>query len=467
MSKKCCVIPESLKHTNQRLNEAFKEYPQNQCQFINYEPNTHEYQGNYYCFLHLPCAAKVKKENHKQVNAKIKELIQSGETNFNFICVEDVKFLLTRGAAYSFAGAWITSMELSGSHPTEVCIAYSKLQGEIIIKKLETDRFDLLSSEISTNFHFIDSKTDFFFARGNKIGSENMFNIFQDYSFKFLIRNSKIETIKFFCNEFFIPLKICDIQSEAIELLHSKFHSAPIFFKEDLKNIAQLNMPKRNEFFFSFYPSLYEKFKDFFTLPKDERLSKKYIDNSVWESEYKKFREIYNIVKVRDMYAEQSDYFSLMQKCFRKTNDASFILIICSHLYHILSDYGQSIAKPIIGIFTVFLISTFIFTNLGVDKNNAAYLSLMQILKPYSMLYDRESKLALSALCTSNPSILGNNDATIQSKFKNTEENKCLSTLVQYKHGWLLAASSILESTLSLLCLTCLVLALRWNFRKT
>lgn len=357
-------------------------------------------------------------------------------------------------------------MELSGSHPTEVCIAYSKLQGDILIKKLETDRFDLLSSKIISNFHFIDSEVDFFFARGNKIGSKILRQIFQDHNFKFLISNSTISTIRFFVNKFFITLKIANNKTETLDLLHSKFYCAPIFFKEDFNKIGQLSLPKRKEFSFLFYPKLLERLKDIFIFSREERLNKQYVDRSVWENEYKKFREIYNIAKMRDMYIEQSDYFSLMQHCLQKTSGTSIIFKFFSRMYHLISDYGQSITRPIIGIFLLFLACTLIFINLGVEKVNAPYLSLTQILKPYSLLYDREPRSTLNNLCKNITSMTENKVTPINNLSKEINNETCQDTLVQYRHGWAFIATSVLESTFSLIFLACLILALRWNFRK-
>ena len=164
---------------------------------------------------------------------------------------------------------------------------------------------------------------------------------------------------------------------------------------------------------------------------------------------------------MREMYLEQSTYFSLMQKCQRNTSSTSCLLKFFNLSYWIISDYGQSVTRPIIGLLLTFLMSIAIFSSLGVEKINAPYLSLTQILKPYSLLYDREPRVLLDKLCLKD---LSETDNT--TLIKSDSQPACASSLAQYKYGWLFIITSLLESTLSLVFLACLVLALRWNFRK-
>lgn len=143
------------------------------------------------------------------------------------------------------------------------------------------------------------------------------------------------------------------------------------------------------------------------------------------------------------------------------TSATSCVFKFFSICYWLISDYGQSIARPIAGLLIIFFSCWFIFFSFGIEKINAPYLSLMQILKPYSLLYDHEPRMLLDSFCLDHKTHSPNS-----SEQKNVKEMPCGISLAQYRYGWLFIIISVLESTFSLVFFASLLLALRWNFRK-
>ena len=119
----------------------------------------------------------------------------------------------------------------------------------------------------------------------------------------------------------------------------------------------------------------------------------KYLDISAdAESSYrtlKLFME--NIRSPRD----QANFFAYEQKCHRKRKDVSVGVKLFSWLYEISSDYGRSLIRPLIAMFTTIILSTLIYAyqgsktisfNLPVNWNRileALIFSIQQSVSPF------------------------------------------------------------------------------------
>lgn len=449
-NKSCCIISETLKKNNPRLKKAFDRHPLDKCQFHNISSATYEYEGNYYCLLHLPCKAAKKNELKAEIIAALNKYISNNQNVFNYICIDQVKINLTIGAKYSFVGAQLLNVELSGSYPESVNFAYSKIEN-LTVTSLYTARFEMRECLIISNFHFVNSKTNCLFAGWNTIILKDKKTEFNDLNFKFYL-NGDIETIILVHNKFYIPLRVEAKDIKELKFPRNTFFSCPIIFQENIKNIPILSLPQKKAFSFTKYP------KSCISKKMEE-----YLGEGAWADQYKKFREIYNIAKMRNMYTEQSDYFSLMQYCLRKSKQQPFLLRLFSSLYQIVSDYGQSVLRPLLVLFFSFFIFGGIFSLLGVKRSDAFYLSLTQIIKPYSLLYDSDTRIIMQ-----NYNSIKNNEL-IYNLDKPAEKNSSQQNsflLADMQKGWFFIISSIMESTTSIVLLTCFILALRWNFRK-
>lgn len=438
-------MPEETRKSNKRLSNAFADTKQHQCQFLGISEKTHEYEENYYCLLHLPYEVKKDRGLNQAANSEFRDYIRKGETNFNFICLEGAIFSLSSNKYYSFIGAWLWTLSVHDTAIECLDISYSKIQGINTISKSTINRFYLKHCEIGShielnnnNFHLMLFEYNYFNVNKKDIR-------FDVVNYGLIINQGNIDAARFIDNKFDIAVKIAKSKIKTLEFIGNKFFVCPIFFKGEFGGISELVLPELKDYDFSKMP-----------LKKGDRY---------WEDQYRKFREIYNIAKMREMYLEQSSYFTLMQHCIQKTNKIPKSLRWVSYLYGAISDYGQSVSRPLGWLLGLFVVSACFFWMLGVEKSNAVYLSLTQI-KPYSILYEDEPRKLLANLCETkaqNNSTMEFTSIFFLGETKNIE--KC-DSLVQYKNGWFFAVWSILESTVYIILLTCIGLALRWNFRK-
>lgn len=442
--KQCCIIPDYVEKSNTRLANAFADTNPHQCQFLGVSEDTHEFNGNYYCILHLPYEVKKERELNTLAIEQFHEYVKKGETNFNFVCLEGLTISINSNKYYSFIGAWIWTIYIYDSSIECLDIRYSKIQGINQISNSTIQRFYIKHSEIGSHFELNKNKIKLILAEHNYFNFDKQ--IRQDaINYGFIINKGSYDTIRFKYNEFNMALQISKLRVKALDLTDNTFFVCPIFFKGDFGDIRELSLPEIKDYNFSKIP-----------------LKKK---NDPWQDQYEKFREIYNIAKMREMYVEQSCYFTLMQHCLQKGSKTPNILKWVSYLYGLISDYGQSVSRPLGWIAGLFIVSAFLFWFLGVKPDDAAYLSLTQI-KPYSILFEDEPRKLISDLCEirSQQNFIFDNSFIFFQNQQNSQQN-CAS-LIQYKNGWIFAAWSIISSTFYIILLACFGLALRWNFRK-
>lgn len=450
--KNCCVVPEPLILHNTRLKKAAAKQPITGCQFSDILNEIYEYKGNDYCILHLPSSSIKNKELHSRITTALEKCASYNIVNFDYVYISQQKIKLTLGQTYSFAGTHLTNIELTGSRPKSVNFSYSRLENLSVVL-LYTDRFELRNCLIISNFHFINSETQCLFAGHNFIKIKSKEKVrFNDLNFKFYLSGT-IETIILLRNNFYIPLKIESQNIKELRFPLNNFFSCPALFRNNINNIPILNLPSKKSFRLAFLKSL----------PKNS-IIEEYLGEDLWDDQYKKFREIYNIAKERNMYTEQSDYFSLMQYCLKKSKHRSCLLKLSGSIYHIISDYGQDISRPFAILVFSFLIFSGIFYLLGINISNAFYLSLTQTIRPYSIFYDQDVKAIIYN------SDVDRNKSTPPPKIIIPKEDNYPRQdpylLTDIHNSWIFIISSLLESTVSLTLLACFLLALRWNFRK-
>lgn len=468
MSKKqCCIIPRSLRESNKRLNDAYNDVRPQECQFSKDE-ELYEYASNYYCLLHLPPKAKKEKRLNSTAVEKFYELIKDGQRNFNFVCLEKIYFSVPNSIQnnetdLSFIGAWLWSFNLNNLDLRSMqClnIKYSKIQGLNKISNSKIANVYITDSEVGSNIELKDNYFNLLLAQRNYFNFNELDIHLDDHNHGLIITEGNYDTIRFMDNTFDITIKIIKSSIKTLELTDNTFFVCPTFYKDNFNEIQNLVLPK---------------LKDYDPAKMPSKKSNAY--NLSWEDQYRKFREIYNIAKMRDMYIEQGWYFSLMQDYRRKIRNESKILSLVSVLYGWTSNYGQSIVRPLCGLLFFFFLSWGIFSCSGVEKWNALYLSLTQI-KPYSLLYEEEPRKLISNLCDTKTqeNIVFNSDfdsLLLHFELHNRKKynsliqyDKC-DSLLQYKNGWVFISWSILGSTIFIILLAYIGLALRWNFRKS
>ncbi len=457
LPKKCCVIPLKVRK-NLRLKKAlfYLKKDNLRCQFEGILTADYELQNEDFCLLHLP--PEFKKDLAIQTAECVQNLIKNGAHNFDFICAQGLNLSYFKpDHHYSFCGAWLWSFQFHHAVVCQLDMSYCKIQGINAINYSSIDHLYIKHSEIGSSIHFLNNRIKLLLAH------DSFFNFKDDTirldvsNYGFTIEQGKIGTARFINNSYNIALKIKGVEIEALEFIDNTFYVCPIFFKENLKGVSELILPEKKDFNFSKFPPNIKKAKK--------------ISDHTWEDQYRKFREIYNIAKIRDMYIEQSVYFSLMQLCLNRISKTPKLLKLFSHIYVLISDYGQSISRPFLWLSGLLILSTMIFVSAGVKTGDAFYLSLTQTIQPYSLLYSNEPRKILSEFCQSetrpeNRETLIISFSTNTTQATSMPKENCSGSLLQYKYGWFFIGISIFESTSSLLLLACLILAIRWNFRK-
>lgn len=431
VDKRCCVAPKNIITSSEKLHKAWKKANLTQCQFLgSSQEGTIEHDSNYYCLLHLPTEAVDKNTRREDILQFATDQIQQGQSKFDFICIQssELKISHNTNSDVTFIGAKIdqTTIKFTNHQPKSVDFDYCEFTGQRNNKIIGTpEQIFIQNSNVSGKLE-ITASTDYLRINHNHFSSETGIQFdTTSYGLIISIDTSKgIPSIDIYNNEFHTPLEIINTKISTLKIVDNKFFVCPIFSKSKFNDITNLTLPSLDDYCL-------------------EEIPKKCGENdNIWRDQYEKFREIYNVTKKQEKYLEQSDYFTLMQICFRKITKRSKLLRTISYLYHELSDYGQSITRPLGWLLVLLIFSFTIFITLGLSYEHSAYLMLNQI-RPYTLMY---------------PDTYGD--------FLKCPESIHCKTLIDYPRGWLLFLWSILSSICYIFILACIGLALRWNFRK-
>jgi hypothetical protein len=441
----CCIVPSHTKNNNERLRNSFIDSRQTHCQFKTKERDLIEYNGEYFCLLHLPFEIKSEWNLHTKANEALRILINENHTNFNYICLEAPKISLQGYRIFSFIGANLWSLDIHDSVAEQINFSYCKIQGVNNFRNNTIKYLFLKNSDISSYLNFDNNKIELFYCNENRFDSAQGHIRLDHNNYGIIFRDNNIKTLRLTNNHFFLVVEFLHLTTEVFELRKNIFYSCPILLKNDFKEIQPPVLPQI----------------------EDYDLSQMQPNDRNWQDQYRKFREIYNLAKMRDMYTEQSEYFTLMQRCLRKISTKPFFLTAASYTYEKVSDFGQSVSLPIKWIIALYTLSFFLFLGIGINSKNSAYLTITQ-LQPYSLLFSIEPRKALDEMCKPSTRLVEKNIFPFKTPLLLMQEDsvKECNTLLDYNYGWLLAIWSILESTIYIILLTCLGLALRWNFRK-
>jgi hypothetical protein len=416
------VLSPLQKESSKILHDAFKNYPQPECQFSDLLLADYEHENNHYCALHLPIEASQKQDIN--LNEVIEHCLERKHTNFNYIVAvgDNLVFKLNRKKDYSFAGAQLTGVRLTGGVAKEIYMHFCRL-ASFDVYKLKASGLDIRDSCILSKFDIVNSELERLFLQSNTIESIEDWHAFRDNNFRFLIAGGNIDWVRLMNNNLHVTLKIVRVEINELSFSENKFYSCPIIENRIVANLSNIDMPEKSSFKFDYYPKDNPYILNEKSTPK--QFKTRVFDD--WWQQAKRFRDLYKIAKNHDYYIEQSDYFSLMQYCLNQTQKRPLSLKVISGLYKIFSDYGQSVARPVFAlIFATLLLFPLIYWIIGVPISGSLYLSLTNAFKPFSIL---------------------------------SIDNKQIG-------DWLIIILGVSESIISIALLACFILALRWNFRK-
>tara|TARA_B100000989_G_scaffold213131_1_gene161960 strand:+ start:1214 stop:2296 length:1083 start_codon:yes stop_codon:yes gene_type:complete len=347
-SRKCAVIPSILKD-NERISQAvfdvYHPYQSNiSCDYSDKLEPEFEFNGEYYCLLHLPIQAGreiVGRNIPREKSNKIDEIIQNYNKlnkplNFNFIAAENIKIQNAKCDSLYFIGCWLWGIKITNCNDLdEISIQFSKVQGVNEI------------SECSARW--IHLRQNLFLSGSdglvlNKITSDGLSTCDNDFEQKnriiktgvnapqILFENSKIDSFIFNKNNISYILRMYSNDIRRLEMRNNNFYHCPEINLSSFPNdCTSLQLPLKSDIKFDkLISTLKAKRQSLFRkdilnsiiraiknprlfLKKRSQMIQKNSDH--WNSQYMFLRGIYNLARERKMYDEQSDYFYLMQKC--------------------------------------------------------------------------------------------------------------------------------------------------------
>lgn len=461
IERECYVVPDRLRK-DPGLVKAIVSLPQNTffCQYSKKFMADYDHEGKQYCILHLPLEVKKEKKLMRDLNETLKQC--EATTNYDFISVEELKIdgnkinpVLHR---LSFKGASIGRLDIDNIIGiSEIDLNHSKIESHLsIINCKRIERIYFKHCDLSSNIKFNEIEAENIIIENCYFHSGNN-QLLLDYRNKSItICNSSIKNFTFNLNTVELVLNFSDCNIESLNLEASKYYIAPRISESNLRGCKELILPSKKDFLLKKLESQFEQFK-------------KETKNLIWMDQYRSFREIYNLAKNRDMYYEQSDYFHLMHLCLEKNSNVPILLRAFSTLYNIFSNYGQSIVRPILSFLGVLVISIFIYFSYGIGFANAGSIAIKQIIKPYSLMFDKDQKQIFESLPPSRTAEiceLTYFEFPPDNIYKDIlRRSRCFWSTLKEIHT-LAFFIGFMESTLALIFLTLFLLALRWNFRK-
>ncbi len=418
MTKYCAIVPKEDKE-NKRVGSALVTTSVKmgrECQFDNL-PAEYEHNGEDFCILHLPLQTKKKLNLSIDSNEEFLTQLRSGKRIFDFVTLENIKIenINEKELCLSFVGSQLWSISIKDVNVPGINFDYAKINGHVNFEScIFKDKWNfatvsIKNSEVDARLNFNNIQLDYLRISGNSFKSSINNELRLDhYNHGIIIKNTTIEnSFSFENNDCESGLEIASTSINQLYLDGTTFYQSPIITLDDANKIKKLSFPLEKEFNLNRLDNCYRKKSDV-----------------VWDDQYKKFRDLYNIAKKRDMYIEQGCFYSLMQRCREKSGSTPFGIRFVSWFYRFFSNYGQSIFKPLLCLLVLWAMGVVLFLWCGISLEKALMLSIKQIVKPYSLL-------------------------------------------CEYGYTQLCQFISIFESTAAIAFIAMLLLALRWNFRKS
>ncbi len=434
----CCVIPEGLKNHPTLKNMQIPN-PLT-CQFQNDLQDLYSFNGQSFCALHLPIELEEKSINKKKI---FDEMLNEGKENFQFISIQDLEVKSCgKLEQLNFNGAELWSFAIRGVDLNTLDLSYCRINGINNITKIKVDYFYLKESEVSSYLKIEECKfrdvalidrSYFYFEKNKPLRLDSA-----NYGVHWV--NSEINTFRMINSICELELNFRNIKVNILDIRDTKFYLCPAFFECDFTKKI-ITLPRRDDFDFSKLTNQHYSTSNF----KAEKFNREKKDFYAMENQYFRLREIYNLTKNNNMYAEQSDYFFLMQFALEKTTRWNRWERFLSCCYRKLSDYGTNTLKPFCSLFLLWGISGVVYSLIKATGKilsgerfpeclfskimsylfSGLFLSLQQIIKPYSLIFTKDY-------------------------------NSFFYILLGF-----------VESTLSITLIALFLIGLRWNFKKT
>lgn len=446
--KICNVIQESEKVTP-RIKKTLQNNHPLHCQFKDLHPE-HEFEGENFCILHLPFEEKKDKNIFDKTNEIIISQINKNQTDFSYVSTCGLELKDLKIEKLFFKGASLSSLTLSNCNIYDT-LNLNNVQLRGVNKINNCKRINILRlqySVITGHLKIENTKImEFYSWESNYYSETNLIRL--DYkNHGIIFDNAKIKIFRFTKNQCQLCLVFLNNSeiTEELDLENTVFYTCPSFFDAKTTNSSnEIIFPEKNNFNLKKISPLrsifHNVFKNSFTNIFDRRfiniikptLHKKLClkirsgmtkRSNAFYNEYKKFRALYDLTKSRNMFLEQSNFFYLMQYCFEKTQKIKRTDKIISFLYRKFSDYGQNSLKPLIWLAALkFAFAKLYSVCLNISYKTAFFISIQQTIRPYRLLFDKH---------------------------------------LSYSSYFI----SFIDSTLSIILISLLLITLRWNFRK-
>jgi hypothetical protein len=416
-----------IRQDAKRIGKAIAEAGSQSVSFCAFEGHIkaeYEYEGENFCIMHLPFIAKEQKQELFEITKeKFQELIKLGLTRYDFVNAEGLTIGPDIEAKYfSFIGADLWSISICATIKHDLIFKAARLQGENKISG-NIDRIIVMDCDCSSDLSLASTQASQRLIQRSTFHASPEHLRFQTNNHKICLDKAKIDNFTFVDNDCNIYLELDHAEIKTLDLGRSRFGLCPSFFNTDFAdknkhiflpnrqsfNIKQLRkdvyIPSNFTIFCNYIAAALQRIFKWNARKKIGHHLKPNLEikptNSLWrkfsswcqvkksfnpmEEQYRRFLEIYNIVKKRGMYFEQGEYFYLMQYCFECTNKGGMLNNIFSRAYRFFSDYGTNIFKPIGSLIATW----FLF---GCLYHWHFLLSAQQIVKPYAMFFDETQK---------------------------------------------------------------------------
>ncbi|HAT2140608.1 TPA: hypothetical protein I8027_003058 [Legionella pneumophila] len=384
------------------------------------ESNLTEYDGKYYCPLHLPMESNLK--DHETTNQYLQKIIEHQFFNFRYIKIKNfniTKIETNKPLFISFSKIDCLSIKKCNfSKGVDIKNTVIKKEASFSLSSVGYITFDSL---FSYGEFYLNINTDQINIRKCIFYLQKIPEKYNNPSYENTIKHVEKQSVSISGEEIY-----------ELNITGSTFYT---HLSINTNNIANIKFDATTNIFHR-VPSIIthqpEKFDGAFSLPllkwKDINTGLKnlYQDNRnhyicQLNGEYDRLKNLYHIASLKLLFENEGNYYVLMHKCMEINTHKPRLERFFSSLYRIFGGYGISLLNPIISLISLFLLFFIIFYY----QTDSYCLALESLFYPFK-LANEQIKFA-----TSN------------AKF-----------------------AMIIYSICSYILITLLVITLRWKFKK-
>jgi hypothetical protein len=467
---KCAIISKKMRNSD-RLRHSFGLGKQLSCQFET--ENLVEYEDEWFCLAHLPI-------NHIDKDNFIKAQEKNRCRDYSYVYFDKQFSIIINNYIFENAiemkpdGSRITYSAINftgasfndGVVPALIIETKSNTSSDIFLNLMDKFSLNFRDALIQNHFSIHNWKYGgrpisisiylnncyfedcFFNIKDINVDILSISNSFFNYiklKPTLSVQECVIKHLVFQNNILNANLEFLNCTVENLKFKNGNFVYPPAVSKQRIKNIQTLELPKRENYKFKSLkkaaPNWHNKF---FNVYADRTVFKqliyriqillstrrwKELDNAkkdFWATQFNNFRDLFILAKEFEQHQEQGDYYALMKQCYELNCENPWLLRFLSKWYGRLSDYGQSILRPLIGLSIAIATYTGIYHHFCDQSwEQSRLLSVQQTTKFFSAFFDTSDHLT----------------NTIR---------------------WI----SLSQSLISLIFLAFLIFGLTWNFKK-